>query len=193
MKPSTIATRRATALLALVMAGAWLVPSLAAVTLRELASDPGLTPKRFANHFENFAYEFMPYVQLPEVFLRRRAGDCDDYAILADHVLRPKGYQTRIIHVSMLGSDIGHAVCYVDDDRVYLDYNNRKYFFNLTRCDRSIRAIATKVAKSFERNWVTAAVYTYDYDEDKKKRVMTVVRTDDPALDPDRPENLARP
>lgn len=193
MHPGKISVRRHARLLVLVLGVLLLTPAMPAVTLRELRADANLTPKRFANHFENFAYEFVPYVQYPEVFLRRRAGDCDDYAILADHILREKGYQTRIVHVSLLGSDIGHAVCYVDDDRVYLDYNNRRFFFNLTRCERSIRAIATKVAKSFERNWTTAAVYTYDYAEDRKKRVMTVVKTDDPALDPDRPENLARP
>lgn len=193
MSPRNTSACRPASLLAFVLGGLLLAPSLLAVTLRELKADQKLTPKRFANHFENFAYEFVPYVQYPEVFLRRRAGDCDDYAILADHILREKGYQTRIVHVSLLGSDIGHAVCYVDEDRVYLDYNNRRFFFNLTRCDRSIRAIATKVAKSFDRNWTTAAVYTYDYDEDRKKRVMTVVKTDDPALDPDRTENLARP
>jgi hypothetical protein len=160
--------------------------AVSGLTLHELESDPRMTPKSFANRFEDFAYEYCPYVQPPDVFLRDRAGDCDDYAILADHILGGRGYHTRIIHISLTGSDIGHAVCYVDQDRVYLDYNNRAVFFNLTRCGASLREIATKVARSFERNWTSASEYSYSYKDDRKRLRMTVVKTDDPSRDPDR-------
>lgn len=162
-------------------------------TMRELENDPKMTPGRFADYFEDFAYEYFAYVQAPEMFLRNEAGDCDDYAILGNFILNRRGFHTRIIHISLMGSDIGHAVCYVDDDRVYLDYNNRKYFFNLTHCGRTLREIATKVARSFERNWTSASEYTYNYQEDKKHFVMTVIKTDDPARDPDRQSSTSRP
>lgn len=162
-------------------------------TLRELERDQKMSPKRFANYFEDFAYEYYPYVQSPEMFLRNRAGDCDDYAVLGDFILRRRGFHTRIIHISLVGSDIGHAVCYVDDDHLYLDYNNRKYFFNLTRCGHTLREIATKVARSFERNWTSASEYTYNYIEDKKRIKMTVVKTDDPSRDPDRQPAASTP
>ena len=48
---------------------------LPALTVAELLADPDLTPKRFAGHFENFTYEFIDYVQDPDVFLRTRTGD----------------------------------------------------------------------------------------------------------------------
>lgn len=163
-----------------------LTPAASALTLRDLEREPNMTPKKFAGHFEDFHYDYFPYVQAPEVFLRTETGDCDDYAVMADFILRGRGYHTRIVHVSLAGSDMGHAVCYVDEDRVYLDYNNRKYFFNLTRCTPTLREIATKVARSFERNWTSASEYTYNYKEDRKRVVMTVVKTDDPAKDPDR-------
>ena len=162
-----------------------LPPSLPALTVEELLNEPDLTPKRFANHFEGFTYEFINYVQNPAVFLRTKTGDCDDYAVLADHVLSRRGYTTRLIHVRMIGR-IAHAVCYVTENKAYLDYNNRRYTFNLERCGPSIRAIATKVARSFEANWTSASEFTYDYATDEKQAKFTVVKTDPPDQDPDR-------
>lgn len=172
--------------LGLVLLGLLPVATASGLTLRDLERERDMTPKRFANHFEDFHYEYYPYVQAPNVFLRTETGDCDDYAVMADYILRERGFHTRIIHISLAGSDMGHAVCYVNEDRIYLDYNNRKYFFNLTRCDPTLREIATKVARSFERNWTSASEYTYTYKEDRKHVVMTVIKTDDPARDPDR-------
>ncbi len=156
---------------------------LDAVTLGELLDDPKLTPKKFAAYFEDFDYEFSPEVLPAEVFLRERRGDCDDYAILADYVLSARKYDTRLIHIRMVGR-VAHAVCYVTESRAYLDYNNRKYFFNLQGCGRTLRAIASKVADSFEANWTSASEFTYDYKEDRKHFGATVVKTDPPSSDP---------
>ena len=71
----------------------------------------------------------------------------------------------------MAGKNAGHAVCYVNDDKVYLDYNNRKYFFTLAKSGRSIRQIATKIADSFEANWTFAQEFTFDYDSYIKRAV----------------------
>jgi hypothetical protein len=165
---------------------AWAVgfTTLNATTPAELLGDPKLTPKQFAAYFETFEYEFGAEVQSPSEFLSRRKGDCDDYAILADHVLKRNGYATRLIHVRVVGR-IAHAVCYVTESGVYLDYNNRKYFLNLQRCGRTLRAIATKVADSLEANWTTASEFTYDYETATKKFLVTVVKTDPPAMDQD--------
>jgi hypothetical protein len=157
---------------------------LNATTPAQLLSDPKLTPKQFAAYFETFEYEFGSEVQSPAEFLSRRKGDCDDYAILADYVLKRNGYVTRLIHVRVVGR-IAHAVCYVTENGAYLDYNNRKYFLNLQRCGRTLRAIATKVADSLEANWTTASEFTYDYDTATKQFVVTVVKTDPPAMDQD--------
>ncbi len=158
---------------------------LDALTVKELLDDPNLTPKRFANLFENFTYEFINYVQPPDEFLKTRVGDCDDYAVLADFVLKQKGFGTRLIHIRMVGR-IAHAVCYVTENKAYLDYNNRRYSFNLERCGPTIREIATKVARSFEANWTSASEFTYDYQTEEKKAQFTVVKTDLPGKDPDR-------
>lgn len=156
-------------------------------TLQELEQSPSLTAKEFANLFEYFEFQFRPYVQDPELFLSNQNGDCDDYAILADHVLSRKGLTTRIIQVRLVGTNIDHAVCYVVQDKAYLDFNNRQYSFNLQRSRPLIREVAEKVADSFERNWSSAFEFTFSYKDRRKVKRFVVVKTDDPKSDPDRP------
>jgi hypothetical protein len=176
------ALRRALSLVVLVLAAA--LPVGRAFTVNDLLADPNLTPKRFANRFGKFDFEYNPFVQNPDVFLQREKGDCADYAILGDFVLKQKKFQTRLIRVVLVGS-LAHDVCYVYEVKAYLDYNNRAYFSNLERSGRTIREIADKVADSFQANWTSASVYTYDYTEDIKHLTLTVVKTEPPAEDPD--------
>lgn len=145
-----------------------------------------MTPKHFGNLFEEFRFSYRPYVLPAEVFLRDRDGDCDDYALLADHILSRRGYRTRFVQVSLAGSDVAHAVCYVTESKAYLDYNNRKYEMNLERAGASLREIAAKVADSFEKNWTTATEYSFSYETYRKTARFTVVKTDPPDRDPDR-------
>ncbi len=157
-----------------------------ALMVSDLLSDPKMTPAKFASYFTDFKFEIHPFdVQDPEDFLTRKSGDCIDYAVLADYVLKRDGYGTRLIRVEMLGKDMGHAVCYITENRAYLDYNNRTYFFTLQRCGSSLREIATKVAESFEANWTFAQEFTYSYKTSEKHALMTVVKTDPPSTDPD--------
>ena len=160
--------------------------STARFTLADLESAPSMTPRQFASLFENFRFSYRPYVQPVENFLRDQDGDCDDYAILADHVLSRKGCHTRIIRVTLAGSDVSHAVCYVAENKAYLDYNNRKYSVTLERSGASLREIATRVADSFEKNWTSATEYTFSYEDYRKVMRYTVVKTDPPERDPDR-------
>jgi hypothetical protein len=172
----------------LVLAGLLAGATVHAVNLDDLLNDPKMTPKHFADYFGDFAYEYGEEVQTPDQFLSARRGDCDDYAILADYVLKRKGFQTRLIHVRMVGR-VAHAVCYVTQSHAYVDYNNRHYFITLQRCGVTIRAIANTVADSFEANWTSASEFTYEYQEHKKHFGPTVVKTDPPASDPDAANN----
>ena len=145
-----------------------------------------MNPKRFAGYFVDFDFATHPFdVQDPETFLQTRSGDCIDYAVMADYVLGKDGFKTRLIRVEMVGKNMGHAICYVTDDRAYLDYNNRRYFSKLTRSSPRLREIATLVANSFDANWTFASEFTYTYKSDVKRIVMTVVKTDPPETDPD--------
>jgi len=160
---------------------------LDALTMSELLNDPKMTPKRFASLFEHFKFEMHPFdVQDPNQFLGTECGDCIDYAVLADYVLKLKGFGTRLIRVEMIGKNTGHAVCYVTENRAYLDYNNRKYAFKLERSGPTIREVAAKVADSFDANWTYAQEFTFDYQTFNKRAVFTVVKTDPPAKDPDK-------
>jgi hypothetical protein len=149
---------------------------LDAVTLKELNDQPGLNPKKFASHFGDFAYEFNSPIQSASAFLARERGDCDDYAVLADHVLKKKGFGTRLIHIRLAGR-VAHAVCYVTENKAYLDYNNRNVFFTVTRSDPDIREIAAKVASSLEVNWTTASEFSYSYSTRRKTMIATVSQT----------------
>jgi len=153
--------------------------------LKDLENEPKMTPGHFADLFGEFAYDYFPYVQSPDTFLQNRLGDCDDYAIMADHVLSRRDYHTRLVRVDLVGTNISHVVCYVTEQKVYLDYNNRRFFFNLERSRPTLRAIAEKVADSFEKNWTSATEYTYAYEDPRPQTVWTVVKTESAELDPD--------
>ncbi len=176
--------RRSGKLVTLALLGALVPTRLDALTLLDLVNEPNLTPKRFAAHFERFEYEFHPEVQPPEVFLASERGDCDDYAILADYVLKKKNFTTRLVRVSLVGR-VAHDVCYVIQSRAYLDYNNRKYASTLESSGRRLRQIAEEVADSFHANWTSASEYSYDYATEKKTIGQTVVKTDASSRDPD--------
>jgi len=161
-------------------------------TMADLLSDPKMNPKRFAGYFEDFDFDLHPFdVQDPEVFLETRKGDCIDYAVMADHVLRRDGFGTRLIRVEMIGKNMGHAICFVKEDSAYLDYNNRKFFIKLQKSGSRLREIATRVADSFDANWTFASEFTYSYRDDTKRAIMTVVKTDPPDTDPDASGNKA--
>jgi hypothetical protein len=162
-----------------------------ALTLKDLLEEKDLTPKKFATRFADFEYEFGADVLPADVFLSRRKGDCDDYAVLADHVLRHHRQTPRLIHVRMVGR-VAHAVCYVTEAKAFLDYNNRKYAINVERCGASLREIATQVAESFKANWTSVSEFTYTYEEDRKRFGVTVVKTDSPSADPDRNSPAAK-
>lgn len=154
---------------------------LGGLTLEELKNDPELTPRRFAKHFGDFEYRFYAQLQDPELFVLSKSGDCDDFAVLADTVLRPKGYATRLIGVQMPG--FAHMVCYVNQEKGYLDFNNRIYVSRVTKCDPDVRSIATKVARSFHANWTSASEYVHE-GKGRLRSVATVVKTDPPEKDP---------
>ena len=178
-------SKRAGLWLCLLTVGLALPGPLGAITLEELLTQPKLTPKKFAAYFGDFAYEFNGPIQPPTAFLAREKGDCDDYSVLADHVLSKHGYKTRLIHVRLTGR-VAHAVCYVEESKAYLDFNNRAVFFTLTRSDPDLREIASKVAKSLEASWTTASEFTYSYTTRRKTMIATVSQTGgtDPATSP---------
>ena len=165
-------------LFALVVAG-----GLGAVTLEELRRDKSLTPDKFARYFSNFEYQFRVEIQPPEVFLETGKGDCDDFATLADLILREKGFKTRLIAVRMPG--LTHVVCYVQETKSYLDFNNRSYMKKTVSSGDALTDIAKKVAKSFDASWTSASEFTYQ--DGIEEVVATVSKTDSGSSTPAEP------
>jgi hypothetical protein len=161
---------------------------LEALTRSDLLGDPDMTPERFAGNFADFKWDIHPFdIQNPDQFLATKTGDCIDYAVLADYVLKRRGFRTRLIRIEMVGKNMGHAVCYVVERRAYLDYNNRSYFFKLQRSGPTLREVATKVADSFDANWTFAQEFTFGgYKSYAVRATETVVKTDPSDTDPDR-------
>lgn len=149
---------------------------LDAVTLSQLLENPKINARKFAGYFADFAYEFNEAIQPATVFLAREKGDCDDYAVLADFVLKKHGLDTRLIHIRLSGR-VAHAVCYITENRAYLDYNNRAVFFTLSRSGPDIRDIAAKVADSLEASWTTASEFSYSYETRRKVMIATISKT----------------
>lgn len=134
-----------------------------------------MSPRKFAAYFKDFDYKFHSDIQPAEVFLETQTGDCDDYSILADKVLRKHGFTTKLVSVRMPGL-LTHVVCYVVEEKVYLDFNNRVYLSRTERSDPDLRSIAQKVARSFEANWTSVSEFTYR--DGVKQLVQTVSKTD---------------
>lgn len=149
--------------------------TLLAVTLDELLNTEKMTPRKFASYFKDFEYKLHSEIQPVEVFLETQSGDCDDYAILADRVLRKHGFTTKLVAIRMPGL-VTHVVCYVVEEKVYLDFNNRVYLSRTERSDPDLRSIAQKVARSFEANWTSVSEFTYR--DGVKEMVKTVSKTD---------------
>jgi hypothetical protein len=160
----------------LVCLGIWVLIGATAsgLTLGELRREPNLTPQKFARFFSDFKYQYHAEVQEPEVFLSSESGDCDDYGVVAARVLQERGYHTRLVAVRMPG--VTHVVCYVEETKCYLDYNNRIYLIKTTSADGTLRDIARKVSKSFDASWTSASEFVYT--NGVKLLVATVSQTD---------------
>ena len=57
------------------------------------------------------------YWQSPREFRLRRAGDCEDYALFIQHILRRRGFEAHV--VSLYGPDLAHTVVVYRQDGVY--------------------------------------------------------------------------
>jgi hypothetical protein len=128
------------------------------------------TPDLFAHRFADFEFKYHAEVQDPDVFMATKSGDCDDFATFAATALGNSGYSTRLFAVRMKGET--HVVCYVPAARGYLDYNNRGRANPWVASDGSLRDIAGKVARSFNRDWVSAYEFSF---RDKRKWLVDQV------------------
>ena len=95
--------------LTVLLPSAWALKPTDHFGLKELEAEPNLAPGNFANLFEDFAYDYYPYLQSPSTFLQNRSGDCDDYAILAAHILGQDGLSGTVVRSQLGGLLIGDS------------------------------------------------------------------------------------
>ena len=141
-----------------------------AITVDQLRNDPNLTPERFMGYFRDFEFKLGDSRQAPKDFLAARSGDCDDFACLADEVLREKRYTTKLVAVFMKGQT--HVVCYVDEIHGYLDYNLRKETSAIQLASGELEDIADKVSAYFRNPWRSASEFKYEADQPRFGRVV---------------------
>ena len=90
------------------------------------------------------------YWQTPEEFLDRRAGDCEDYALLAKAALQRLGFEAFVF--SLYGEDgYAHTVC------VFLE-QGRYHVFNQDRLLRLSAGSLREVAAQLHPHWTWGAV-----------------------------------
>ena len=96
---------------------------------------------------ESYADEFRD----PEMTFALKYGDCDDYAVLADYILKKHGYDSQV--VSVFTSEAGHTVCVWKDAAG--KYNHLS--------NSSIRLISAdkleNVANDVYANWKVYSIY----------------------------------
>ncbi len=146
------------ALLGLILAGFWSTSD--ATELTALATQKELTPESLLRSVAGFAFELGAQPQDPDAFLKRRRGDCDDFAQLANRLLTERGYQTKLVVVMMEKET--HVVCYVSEVHGYLDFNRRAEPHPIVASDNSLEDIAQKVAVSFHSKWRMASEFQYE-------------------------------
>jgi hypothetical protein len=124
-----------------------------------LAGQKDLTPENFIRAFAGFGFELSAQPQDAETFLRRKRGDCDDFASLASRLLADRGYKTKLVVVMMEKQT--HVVCYVKEARGFLDFNHRGDAHPIIDSDGSLEDIAEKVAADFRGRWHMASEFKY--------------------------------
>lgn len=113
--------------------------------------------------------------QIGDSFKSYRISMPYDYAVLANMVLQPKGYTTRLVEVRT-PSLTAHVVCYLPKNSAFLDYNKASSAFELQPSGQSLREIAIQVSSLLNQNWTSASEFTMS---DRQKQIIaTVVKTD---------------
>lgn len=128
-------------------------------TPEPLRSEGERLARRFAARFSDFRYTYGERVRTSDEFLRARAGDCDDYAVLAASVFSRHGYRTELLSIRV--REAVHVVCHLPEAGGYLDFNHRSDGDGLTRCGSDWKEIADRVAVDFSSAWISVTAFTH--------------------------------
>jgi hypothetical protein len=104
-----------------------------------------------------------------------------NYAVLADKVLKSKGFHTRLIVIRLPG-ETAHEVCYVSEDQAYIDCSEDRFILALNHSGDTIREIADDYSAYVNMNWTSASEFTYT--NGGRQLIATVVKTDPSSSEP---------
>ena len=128
--------------------------------LAELRNCKELTPESLMHYFSPFTFELGERRQDPAAFLRRRRGDCEDFAGLASLLLAERKYHPKIVVVMM--TEQTHVVCYVPEAHGFLDFNHRADPHPIIPSTGTLEDIAGKTADYFRTPWCMASEIRYE-------------------------------
>jgi len=88
------------------------------------------TPETLEIWLQDFTYqaEEGDYWKSPKETIRDKGGDCEDFAILVDHVLSDLGYRTFLLAIYFSDGNAGHAVAIVKIEGQYTLFSENEYF-----------------------------------------------------------------
>ena len=121
------------------------------------------TPKRI-NDFMQVCFDYVPdeehhgideHWQEPYTTLGLKKGDCEDYAVFAWHVLSRHDFEAHVF--AAFTEDDGHAVCLVEERRVYFTLSNDG-ITRLGRLRHRLRGGHVSLAR-----WVADRIYPQEW------------------------------
>jgi len=130
-----------------------------------------LTPKDLAKflkknfHFENDSDLFgrIDYWQSPEEFYKRRAGDCEDFALFTNYVFKMQGIESVVVSLYD-GSGYGHTVTlFKENGKWNLMNEDRVYFYHAS----SVEEVLTLIHPLW--TWAAVAKQSGNFGEAVKK------------------------
>mgnify|MGYP001605926310 CR=1 FL=1 len=96
--------------------------SLAGVT--SSVHNPAQLSKWLSNNFR-YELEFPDHWQPAQETLDLKKGDCEDFAILAQNILKELGIESFIVIVNLKDFKQSHAICVFKDDKYYSFFSNQ--------------------------------------------------------------------
>ncbi len=104
--------------------------------------------------YDNFTYELEEeeHWKSPKEMVKDKSGDCEDFAILAQYVLKKLGYKAYLIVVEYYYEDEMHAICvFRHEDGTYSYYSNEYYE---PRRYKSVRELLSGHSLMWKNAWV---------------------------------------
>lgn len=105
--------------------------------------------RAFTSTTDDALFGVPDYWQAPEEFLARRAGDCEDFALLAQAVLTRQGHDAFVLSLYRPGGS-GHTVCVVRQPGKFLVFDEGRL--------RAYRAATVEALLDTIGAWTYAAI-----------------------------------